>query len=36
MSQNILILGGHGQIAQHLTSILLSRSGYTVTSVIRD
>ncbi|KAI0762410.1 hypothetical protein C8Q74DRAFT_150006 [Fomes fomentarius] len=36
MSQNILILGGHGQIAQHLTSILLSRTGYTVTSVIRD
>ncbi|KAI0755312.1 NAD(P)-binding protein [Daedaleopsis nitida] len=35
MSQHVLLLGGHGKIAQLMTPILLSH-GYTVTSVIRD
>jgi len=34
MSRHVLILGGHGKIAQLLTSMLLKRS-WTVTSVIR-
>ncbi|EJD46941.1 NAD(P)-binding protein [Auricularia subglabra TFB-10046 SS5] len=35
MSQHILIIGGHGKVAQYLTPLLLSRS-HAVTSVIRD
>jgi nucleoside-diphosphate-sugar epimerase len=34
MSQHVLLLGGHGKIAQLLTPLLLKRS-WTVTSVIR-
>jgi nucleoside-diphosphate-sugar epimerase len=34
MSHHVLILGGHGKIAQLLTPLLLNRS-WTVTSVIR-
>ncbi|KAH7275072.1 hypothetical protein B0J15DRAFT_518803 [Fusarium solani] len=33
-SHHVLILGGHGYVAQHLTPLLLKRS-WTVTSVIR-
>ncbi|OJD40366.1 nad dependent epimerase dehydratase family protein [Diplodia corticola] len=35
MSQHILLIGGHGKVAQFMTPILLSRS-YAVTSMIRD
>ncbi|KAF2143883.1 uncharacterized protein K452DRAFT_247382 [Aplosporella prunicola CBS 121167] len=35
MSQHILLLGGHGKVAQLLTPLLLGRS-YAVTSLIRD
>ncbi|KAH7367140.1 NAD dependent epimerase/dehydratase [Plectosphaerella cucumerina] len=35
MSRHVLLLGGHGKIAQLLTPILLARS-WTVTSVIRS
>lgn len=34
MSHHVLLLGGHGKIAQLLTPLLLQRS-WTVTSVIR-
>lgn len=34
MSHHVLLLGGHGKIAQHLTPLLLQKS-WTVTSVIR-
>ena len=34
MSHHVLLLGGHGKIAQFLTPLLLKRS-WTVTSVIR-
>ncbi len=34
MSHHVLLLGGHGKIAQLLTPLLLKRS-WTVTSVIR-
>lgn len=34
MSHHVLVLGGHGKIAQMLTPLLLQRS-WTVTSVIR-
>lgn len=33
-SHHVLLLGGHGKVAQHLTPLLLKRS-WTVTSVIR-
>lgn len=35
MPGHVLILGGHGKVAQHLTRVILSRS-WTVTSVIRS
>lgn len=35
MSHHVLLLGGHGKIAQLLTPLLLKRS-WTVTSVIRS
>lgn len=35
MSQSILLIGGHGKVAQLLTPLLLSHS-YTVTSMIRS
>ena len=35
MTQHILLLGGHGKVAQLLTPLLLARS-HTVTSLIRD
>lgn len=34
MSRHVLVIGGHGKIAQLLTPILLKRS-WTVTSMIR-
>ncbi|KAK1767251.1 hypothetical protein QBC33DRAFT_515411 [Phialemonium atrogriseum] len=34
-SHHVLLLGGHGKIAQHLTPLLLQRS-WTVTSIIRN
>lgn len=34
MSQHVLVLGGHGKIAQLLTPILLNKS-WNVTSIIR-
>ena len=34
-SHHVLLLGGHGKVAQYLTPLLLQRS-WTVTSVIRD
>jgi nucleoside-diphosphate-sugar epimerase len=34
-SHHVLLLGGHGKIAQYLTSLLLQRS-WTVTSIIRN
>jgi dTDP-4-dehydrorhamnose reductase len=34
MSHHVLVLGGHGKVAQLLTPLLLQRS-WTVTSVIR-
>lgn len=34
MSHHVLLLGGHGKIAQLLTPLLLARS-WTVTSIIR-
>lgn len=34
MSHHVLVIGGHGKIAQHLTPLLLKRS-WTVTSMIR-
>lgn len=34
-SRHVLILGGHGKIAMHLTPLLLRRS-WTVTSVVRN
>lgn len=36
MSHHVLILGGHGKIAQLLTPLLLRRPGWSVTSVIRS
>ncbi|EOD44921.1 putative nad dependent epimerase dehydratase family protein [Neofusicoccum parvum UCRNP2] len=35
MSQHILLIGGHGKVAQHMTPLLLARS-HAVTSMIRD
>ncbi|KAH7043217.1 NAD(P)-binding protein [Macrophomina phaseolina] len=35
MSQHVLLIGGHGKVAQLMTPILLARS-YAVTSMIRD
>ena len=35
MSRHVLVLGGHGKVAQLLTPLLLQRS-WTVTSVIRS
>ncbi|KAK4442065.1 hypothetical protein QBC34DRAFT_419292 [Podospora aff. communis PSN243] len=34
-SHHVLLLGGHGKVAQYLTPLLLQRS-WTVTSIIRD
>ncbi|KAK0649063.1 hypothetical protein B0T16DRAFT_409349 [Cercophora newfieldiana] len=34
-SHHVLLLGGHGKVAQHLTPLLLQRS-WAVTSIIRD
>lgn len=34
MAHNVLLLGGHGKVAQHLTPLLLRRS-WNVTSIIR-
>jgi nucleoside-diphosphate-sugar epimerase len=34
MSLHVLLIGGHGKVAQHLTPLLLKRS-WTVTSLIR-
>lgn len=35
MSQHVLLIGGHGKVAQFITPLLLARS-YAVTSMIRD
>lgn len=35
MSRHVLVLGGHGKVAQLLTPLLLQRS-WTVTSIIRS
>ncbi|KAK3385371.1 hypothetical protein B0H63DRAFT_472802 [Podospora didyma] len=35
MAHHVLLLGGHGKVAQHLTPLLLRR-GWAVTSVIRN
>ena len=32
---NVLLLGGHGKVAQHVTKLLTSKSHH-VTSIIRD
>lgn len=35
MSHHVLLLGGHGKVALHLTPLLLRRS-WTVTSIVRN
>ncbi|CAF9926204.1 hypothetical protein IMSHALPRED_006906 [Imshaugia aleurites] len=36
MARRILLIGGHGKISQLLTPLILSRSSWQLTSVIRD